>query len=57
MQVYVSGKQHFPFFHRILCDTSKKSRGKNLIIVALKCNTFLPSDDQDLIEILSWFPR
>ena len=23
------------FFHRILCDTPKKSRGKNLIIVAL----------------------
>ena len=25
----------FSFFHKILCETSKKSRGKNLIIVAL----------------------
>ena len=25
----------FSFFHRILCDKPKKSRGKNLIIVAL----------------------
>ena len=24
----------FSFFYRILCDTPKKSRGKNLIIVA-----------------------
>ena len=26
----------FSFFHRILCDTPKKSKGKNLTIVALQ---------------------
>ena len=35
LQVFVNGKRHFHSFTEF-CDTPKKSRGKNLIEVALK---------------------
>ena len=36
MQIFANGKWRFMiFFHGILCDTHKNSRGKNLIIVPL----------------------
>ena len=35
MQVFANSKRRFHSFHRILCDTLKKSTDKNLIIVAL----------------------
>ena len=42
------GYTAFSFFHRILCDTPKKSRGKNLIIVALKVVKLKPEKIQAL---------